>query len=174
MICASQNISQGRFLSLQYIILANLFPSLANPTPFSFILVMNYLTKKIKMISPTLSIIFPSVITNRKHGESIICNPEIEGKEPAKWQRDVSCFLIKKDEKACHISKRECYIIIINSERKEKTPPPEKNIINSRADQRREPGFILNWFLPVPSSFKFIVYLNYQDKAVQFYIIFQL
>ena len=53
-------------------------------------------------------------------------------------------FFIKKDEKACHISKRECYIIIINSERKKKTPPPEKNIINSRADQRREPGFILN------------------------------
>lgn len=124
------------------------------------------------MISLTLSIIFPSMIKNRKHGESTICNPEIEGKEQAQWQREVSCFLIKKDEKACHISKRECYIIIINSERKKKTPPPEKNIINSRADQRREPGFILNRFLPVPSSSKFKVYLNHQIKHFNFILFF--
>ena len=34
------------------------------------------------------------MITNRKHGESTIYNPKGEGKEPAEWQSDVSCFLL--------------------------------------------------------------------------------
>ena len=47
-ICTSQNVSLGRFLSLQYVIIANLFPSLTNAAPFSFILAMIYLTEKKK------------------------------------------------------------------------------------------------------------------------------
>ena len=47
-ICTSQNVSLGRFLSLQYVIPANLFPSLTNGAPFSFILAMIYLTEKKK------------------------------------------------------------------------------------------------------------------------------
>ena len=95
MICTSQNVSLGRFLSLQYVILANLFPSLTNAAPFSFILAMIYLTeKKKKMMSLTLNVIFASVITNRKHGESTMCNPKSEGKEPAKWPSDLSSFLL--------------------------------------------------------------------------------
>ena len=47
-ICTSQNVSLGRFLSFQYVILANLFPSLTNAAPFSFILAMIYLTEKKK------------------------------------------------------------------------------------------------------------------------------
>ena len=92
-ICTSQNVSLGRFLSLQYVILANLFPSLTNAAPFSFILAMIYLTEK-KKLSLTLNVIFASVITNRKHGESTMCNPKSEGKESAKWPSDLSSFLL--------------------------------------------------------------------------------
>ena len=93
-ICTSQNVSLGRFLLLQYVILANVFPSLTNPVPFSFILAMIYLTKKKKTDVSHFECNFSSVITNRKHGESTICNPKGEGKEPAEWQSDVSCFLL--------------------------------------------------------------------------------
>ena len=55
---------------------------------------MIYLTEKKKTDVSHFECNFSSVITNRKHGESTIYNPKGEGKEPAEWQSDVSCFLL--------------------------------------------------------------------------------
>lgn len=108
----------------------------------------------------------------------------VKGKEPAKWQSSIvysnnffSNYQYQNREKACHISKQECYTIITDSKGKGKTPPspPQKKTTkcHSRTDQQREPWYIVKWFLSVTLCSKFKVYPNYLDKALQFYTIFQ-
>ena len=84
------------------------------------------------------------MITNRKHGESTTCYLKSKGKEPAKWQSSIvysnsffSNYQYQNREKACHISKQECYTIITESKGKGKTPPspPQKKRQNVIREQ---------------------------------------
>ena len=82
------------------------------------------------------------MITNRKHGESTTCYLKSKGKEPAKWQSSIVYsnsffpnYQYQNREKACHISKQECYTIITDSKGKEKKKK-KKTKCHSRTDQK--------------------------------------
>ena len=85
------------------------------------------------------------MITNQKHGESTTCYLKSKGKEPAKWQSSIvysnsffSNYQYQNREKACHISKQECYTIITDSKGKGKTPPTQKKNKKKRQNVIRE------------------------------------
>ena len=99
----------------------------------------------------------------------------VKGKEPAKWQSSIvysnsffSNYQYQNREKACHISKQECYTIITDSKGKEKKKK-KKDKMSFENRPEREPWYIVKWFLSVTLCSKFKVYLNYLDKALQLY-----
>ena len=67
----------------------------------------------------------------------------VKGKEPAKWQSSIvysnsffSNYQYQNREKACHISKQECYTIITDSKGKEKKKKKRQNVIREQTRKR--------------------------------------